>query len=139
MQMARRSDSRSPLASIFRLPVKLLPISSMAVANPYKWSAERPYLYKLLLTLKDRGGNTIEVIPWNVGFRKVEIKNGRFLINGKAVLIKGVNRHEHDEDTAKYVPVETMIRDIRLMKQFNVNAVRTSHYPNDPRWYDLCR
>jgi beta-galactosidase len=110
---------------------------SMAVTRPHKWSAEIPYLYKLLLTLKDNTGNTIEVIPCKVGFRRVEIKNGRFMINGKAILIKGVNRHEHDEDTAKYVPAETMIRDIRLMKQFNINAVRTSHYPNDPRWYDL--
>jgi beta-galactosidase len=107
------------------------------VANPRKWTAETPYLYKMLLTMKDEKGGIIEVIPTNVGFRKVEIKGGRFLINGKPVLIKGVNRHEHDEDTAKYVPVESMIRDIRLMKQFNINAVRTSHYPNDPAWYDL--
>ena len=107
------------------------------VANPEKWSAETPYLYKLLLTLKDADGNALEVIPVNVGFRKVEIRDGRFLINGRAVLIKGVNRHEHDENTAKYVPIETMVRDIRIMKQFNVNAVRTSHYPNDTAWYDL--
>lgn len=108
-----------------------------AVPNPRKWTAETPYLYKLLLTLKDQAGNTLEVIPANVGFRKVEIKGGRFLVNGKPVLIKGVNRHEHDEDTAKYVSIESMTRDIRLMKQFNVNAVRTSHYPNDSAWYDL--
>ena len=107
------------------------------MSNPHKWTAETPYLYKLLLTLKDETGNTIEVIPSTVGFRKVEIKGGRFLVNGKPVLIKGVNRHEHDEDTAKYVPIESMIRDIRIMKQFNVNAVRTSHYPNDPAWYEL--
>jgi len=107
------------------------------VANPHKWSAETPYLYKLLLTLKDASGSVLEVIPQNVGFRKVEIRGGRFLINGKAVLIKGVNRHEHDEYTAKRVTVESMLRDMRLMKQFNVNAVRTSHYPNDPAWYDL--
>ncbi|MCL4402951.1 MAG: DUF4981 domain-containing protein, partial [Acidobacteria bacterium] len=111
---------------------------SMAVANPHKWSAETPYLYKLLLTLKDDGGNTLEVIPSNVGFRKVEIRNARLMVNGKAVLIKGVNRHEHSEDTAKYVPLESMLKDIRLMKQFNVNAVRTCHYPNEPAWYDLC-
>ena len=80
----------------------------------------------------------LEVIPQNVGFRRVEIKGGRFLINGRAILVKGVNRHEHSEDTAKYVPVESMIKDIRIMKQFNVNAVRTSHYPNSPVWYDLC-
>jgi beta-galactosidase len=110
---------------------------SMPVANPRKWSAEEPNLYKLLLTVKDSTGAVLEVIPQNVGFRKVEIKNGRFLINGKAILVKGVNRHEHSEETAKYVPVESMIKDIRLMKQFNVNAVRTSHYPNSPVWYDL--
>ncbi|HEY1336488.1 MAG TPA: glycoside hydrolase family 2 TIM barrel-domain containing protein, partial [Bryobacteraceae bacterium] len=111
---------------------------SMAVANPRKWSAEDPYLYKLLLTVKSASGATLEVIPQNVGFRRVEIKDGRFLINGRAVLIKGVNRHEHSEETAKYVPLESMLKDIRLMKQFNVNAVRTSHYPNTPVWYDLC-
>ncbi|HWB87456.1 MAG TPA: glycoside hydrolase family 2 TIM barrel-domain containing protein [Bryobacteraceae bacterium] len=111
---------------------------TLPVNGPHKWSAETPYLYKLLLTLKDSAGNILEVIPQNVGFRKVEIRNGRFLINGKAILIKGVNRHEHSEDTAKYVPVESMIKDIRLMKQFNINAVRTSHYPNSPVWYDLC-
>ncbi len=110
---------------------------STVVSNPQKWSAESPYLYKLLLTLQNSSGEVQEVIPVNVGFRKVEIRNGRFMINGRAVLIKGVNRHEHSEDTAKYVPLESMIRDIRLMKQFNVNAVRTSHYPNDPAWYDL--
>src|SRR5579884_43332 len=108
-----------------------------AVPNPSKWTAETPYLYKLLLTLEDHAGDVQEVIPVNVGFRKIEIRNGRFLINGKAVLIKGVNRHEHSEDTAKYVPISSMVQDIRLMKQFNINAVRTSHYPNDPAWYDL--
>jgi beta-galactosidase len=108
-----------------------------SIADPHKWTAETPYLYQLLLTLKDETGAIIEVIPSHVGFRKVEIKGGRFLVNGKPILIKGVNRHEHDEDTAKYVPVESMIRDIRIMKQFNINAVRTSHYPNDPAWYDL--
>lgn len=107
-------------------------------ANPRKWSAEDPYLYKLLLTLKDASGAVLEVIPQNVGFRRVEIRDGRFMVNGKAVLIKGVNRHEHSEETAKYVPLESMIKDVKLMKQFNVNAVRTSHYPNHPDWYDLC-
>jgi beta-galactosidase len=110
---------------------------SIPVSAPRKWSAEDPYLYKLQLTLRDASGAMLEVIPQNVGFRKVEISGGRFRINGKAILIKGVNRHEHSEDTAKYVPVESMEKDIRIMKQFNVNAVRTSHYPNDPAWYDL--
>src|SRR5206468_12726682 len=97
-----------------------------------KWTAETPNLYKLLLTLKDANGATVEVIPTNIGFRKVEVRGGRFLVNGKPVLIKGVNRHEHDEHTGKVVSVDSMIRDIKLMKQFNVNAVRTSHYPNQP-------
>src|SRR5574340_624626 len=108
------------------------------IANPHKWSAESPYLYKLLLTLTGAAGQVIEVIPANVGFRKVEIRNARLLINGQPVLIKGVNRHEHSAETAKYVDLEAMVRDIRVMKQFNVNAVRTSHYPNSPAWYDLC-
>jgi beta-galactosidase len=108
------------------------------VAHPRKWSAEQPNLYKLLVTLKSATGATLEVIPQNVGFRKIEIRDGRFLVNGKPILVKGVNRHEHSEETGKYVPIESMVKDIRLMKQFNVNAVRTSHYPNSPAWYDLC-
>jgi beta-galactosidase len=111
---------------------------SMKVANPRKWTAETPNLYQVLLTLKDASGGVLEVIPAKIGFRKVEIKNARLLVNGQAVLIKGVNRHEHSEETAKYVDVPSMVRDIRLMKQFNINAVRTSHYPNAPAWYDLC-
>jgi beta-galactosidase len=111
---------------------------SIPVSAPHKWSAETPYLYRLLLTVRNQAGAVLEVIPQNVGFRRVEIRDGRFLINGQAVLIKGVNRHEHDEVTAKYVSLESMLRDIKLMKQFNVNAVRTSHYPNTPVWYDLC-
>jgi beta-galactosidase len=111
---------------------------TMKLADVKKWSAESPYLYRLLLTLKDPGGATIEVIPQNVGFRKVEIKGGRFMVNGRPVLIKGVDRHEHSEITAKTVDRASMVRDIELMKQFNINAVRTSHYPNHPDWYDLC-
>ncbi len=111
---------------------------TMKIAAPQKWSAESPYLYQLLLTLKDEMGLVAEIIPQNVGFRKVEIKGGRLLLNGKAVLIKGVNRHEHSEITAKTVDRASMVKDIELMKQFNVNAVRTAHYPNQPEWYDLC-
>jgi beta-galactosidase len=111
---------------------------SLRIRNPRKWSAETPALYPLLLTLEDARGTTLEVIPWQVGFRAVEVRGGRLLVNGKAVLIKGVNRHETDPETGKYVPPDTMVRDIVLMKQLNVNAVRTSHYPNDPAWYALC-
>ena len=111
---------------------------ALRVANPVKWSSEVPYLYQLFLTLKDASGAVLEVIPAQVGFRKVEIRDARLLINGRPVLIKGVNRHEHSPETAKYVDLATMVQDVRLMKQFNVNAVRTSHYPNSPAWYDLC-
>lgn len=111
---------------------------SMNVAAPKKWTAETPSLYTLLLTLKSAGGAVVEVIPQRVGFRKVEIKGGKLLVNGRAVLIKGVNRHETDPDRGKVTTRAMMIRDIELMKQFNVNAVRTSHYPNTPEWYDLC-
>jgi len=108
------------------------------VANPLKWSAEHPNLYMLLLTLRDGAGDVLEVIPSKIGFREVEIKGGQLLVNGVPVLLKGVNRHEHDPDTGHYVTKETMIKDIELMKQFNINAVRTSHYANAPQWYDLC-
>ena len=109
-----------------------------AVANPKKWSAEHPHLYQLLLTLRREAGSVIEVIPCTVGFRKVEIKDGLLLVNGQRILIKGVNRHEFDPDSGQYVSRESMERDIKLMKQHNLNAVRTCHYPNAPAWYDLC-
>jgi beta-galactosidase len=110
---------------------------SSAVANPLKWSAETPHLYQLLLTLK-AGGKVLEVIPVKVGFRQVEIRNGDLLVNGQRVLFKGVNRHEFDADLGQAITVEGMERDIFTMKQFNVNAVRTCHYPNQTAWYDLC-
>jgi beta-galactosidase len=108
------------------------------VPEVQSWNAENPYLYDLYLTLKDPSGKVLEVIPQKAGFRKVEIKGGRILVNGKAVLFKGVNRHEHHPVNGHYVQTQDMIQDIRLMKQNNINAVRTSHYPNHPQWYDLC-
>jgi len=108
------------------------------VDNPHKWSAESPYLYSLLITLKDSTGEILEVEECKVGFRQIEAKDGRILVNGVPVLLKGVNRHEHDDVRGKAVTVESMIADIKLMKQFYFNAVRTSHYPNDPAWCDLC-
>ena len=110
----------------------------LKVDNPKKWSAEYPYLYSLLITLKDDEGDILEVESCKVGFRQVEVKDGQILVNGVPVLLKGVNRHEHDDVRGKAVTVESMIADVKLMKQFNFNAVRTSHYPNDPVWYDLC-
>jgi len=109
-----------------------------SVVNPLKWSAETPHLYQIVLSLKDSAGSTIEAVAVNTGFRKVEIKNGDLLVNGKRILIKGVNRHETDPDLGQSVTVDGMIKDILVMKQHNVNAVRTSHYPNQPSWYDLC-
>lgn len=111
---------------------------SQTVAAPRKWTAETPYLYKLLLTLKDAAGKTLEVIPVNVGFRKIEIKNGDLLVNGQRVLFKGVNRHEFDPDRGQAITIASMLRDIQRMKEFNVNADRCCHYPNQPAWYDLC-
>lgn len=101
------------------------------------WTAETPYLYKAFITLKNKQGVS-EIIPQKIGFRNVEIKNAQLLVNGKPVLIKGANRHEIDPDGGYVVSVERMIQDIKIMKQLNINAVRTCHYPDDPRWYDLC-
>jgi len=111
---------------------------NLPVASPHLWSAEQPNLYTLVLSLKDARGKTLEAIPQKVGFRQVELKNGRMLVNGQPILIKGVNRHEMDPDHGYAVPLQRMVQDITVMKQHNINAVRTSHYPNDPRWYDLC-
>jgi len=111
---------------------------SGAITNPQKWTAETPNLYKLLITLKDKAEKVLEVIPVNVGFRKVEIKDGNLLVNGQRILIKGVNRHEIHPDLGQAVSVESMIKDIQIMKQYNINTVRTCHYPNHPAWYDLC-
>ncbi len=108
------------------------------IPAPRKWSAEDPCLYQLMVTLRNAAGETVEVLPFKVGFRKIEIKARLFLVNGVAVKFKGVNRHEHHPDTGRAVPVEAMVKDLVLMKQHNINAVRTSHYPDDPRWYDLC-
>ena len=101
------------------------------------WTAETPYLYKAYITLKNKQG-AAEVIPQKVGFRNVEIKNAQLLVNGQPVLVKGADRHEMDPDGGYVVSLERMIQDIKIMKQLNINAVRTSHYPCDPHWYDLC-
>ncbi|MDH5468126.1 MAG: beta-galactosidase, partial [Candidatus Aminicenantes bacterium] len=108
------------------------------VENPARWSAETPNLYSLVLSLLNDSGQVIEVVGCRTGFRKVEIKGGQLLVNGLPIMIKGVNRHEHEPETGRVVSEEYMMKDIRLMKQFNINAVRTSHYPNVPRWYELC-
>lgn len=108
------------------------------LADVKPWSDEAPYLYILIARLLDLEGKIVEIITARVGFRRVEIRAGQLLLNGKAVLIKGVNRHEHDMLTGHAITEDLMEQDIRLMKQFNINAVRTSHYPDCPRWYELC-
>lgn len=107
------------------------------IENPQKWTAETPNLYTLKAILSD-GKNAEEIIPVKVGFRKIEIINSQLLVNGKPILIKGVNRHELDPDEGYYVSKERMLQDITLMKKFNINAVRTCHYPDDSYWYELC-
>ena len=108
------------------------------VSNPRLWSAEHPNLYTLKLELKDPHGQTIENTRQQVGFRDIHIKNGQLLINGKAIKIRGVNRHEHDPYTARVMSEERMLQDLQLMKAAHINAVRLAHYPNCPRWYELC-
>ncbi len=102
------------------------------------WSAETPNLYSLVVTTRDADGSELESFVHRFGFRTVEIRNGMLLVNNVPILIKGVNRHEHDPRTGRTITVESMVKDIRLMKLFNINAVRTSHYPNNPEWYALC-
>ncbi len=111
---------------------------SATIPNPLKWSAETPHLYTLVLSLKDTTGRVFEAVSCKTGFRKFELKDGLMKINGKRILFKGVNRHEFSPDTGRAIGREDMVRDIELMKAHNVNAVRTSHYPNQPLWYELC-
>jgi beta-galactosidase len=109
-----------------------------SITDVKQWSAEYPNLYILTLQLTNKSNKLIQATGCRIGFRSVEIRNGQLLVNGKAILFKGVNRHEHDPVTGHVISEESMKKDIQLMKQFNINAVRTCHYPNDPNWYKLC-
>ncbi len=111
---------------------------SLPVKEPRLWSAEIPNLYRLVVALETQGGQLVEAEAYDVGFRSVEIKNGLLLVNGKAVLIRGANRHEFHPERGQAVRPEDMLQDVLLMKRYNFNAVRTSHYPNHPAWYQLC-
>ncbi|AIQ18237.1 beta-galactosidase [Paenibacillus sp. FSL H7-0357] len=111
---------------------------SAPVAQPHKWSAEKPYLYTLVISLVDGQEAVQEAVSTKVGFRSFEIRDGLMKINGKRIVLKGTNRHEFSCDTGRALSVEDMIRDIHLMKSHNINAVRTSHYPNQSVWYELC-
>jgi len=115
----------------------LLKLEEM-VQKPVKWTTETPYLYSILAVLKDEAGNMLEVEKVNVGFRKVEIKDSQLFINGISIKIKGINHHDTNCDLGHAVSRESMLQDILMMKQYNINAVRTSHYPNDPYWLELC-
>jgi beta-galactosidase len=108
------------------------------IQNIKSWSAETPKLYTLSISLKDSNDDVLESVSHQLGFRNVELKNGQLLVNDQPVLFKGVNRHEHDPKLGHVMSKEMMLKDIQLMKQFNINAVRTSHYPDDPYWYKLC-
>ena len=108
------------------------------VKTPRHWSAEDPYLYRLLVVMTDENGKMIEVVPQRIGFRTIVLKDGVFEVNGVAITLKGVNRHDHHPDLGKVIPYSAMLQDVLLMKQHNINTVRTSHYPNDPRFLDIC-
>ncbi len=108
------------------------------ISHPKLWSAEKPHLYQLLLVTKDQSGHIIMVQQSKIGFRKIEIRDQQLWVNGQSIKIKGVNRHELDPKDGHVVSRKSMLRDIELMKQHNINTVRTSHYPNDPHWYELC-
>lgn len=111
---------------------------SLPVSNPQLWSAEQPALYSLFITLSDAEGNAIQTTAFKVGIRKIERKGATFLVNGKAIKFLGVNRHEVHETLGRVQPLETMLKDVLMMKRHNINSVRTSHYPDDSRWYHLC-
>ncbi|MGL5102379.1 MAG: beta-galactosidase subunit alpha [Plesiomonas sp.] len=111
---------------------------ALDVVNPVQWNAENPYLYQLFITLKTRSGKVIEVIPQRVGFRDIKVRDGLFYINNQYVMLHGVNRHDNDHLKGRAVGMDRVEKDLILMKQHNINSVRTAHYPNDPRFYELC-
>lgn len=131
------ATEKSPVFSVAKGGEKTISMQSQ-IENPLKWTAETPNLYQIGIELMSEKGASVQAFVTNTGFRKVEIKEGLLLVNGKVIVIKGVNRHEFDPYTGRTVTRESMIEDILLMKTHNINAVRTSHYPNQPLWYSLC-
>ena len=140
---SRLYDNKNQIIKTISKDVEISPFSNQKInlsdqiMDPLLWSAENPNLYYLTTTLIQNGKET-HSIGQQVGFRKIELHDGQILVNKQPILFKGVNRHEHDEFTGHVVSKESMIKDIEIMKQNNINAVRTSHYPNDPYWYELC-
>lgn len=131
-------NKKTPIAFNVKPGRKTPVLFKQKISNPEKWTAETPYLYTLLITIKNRKGEVVSVRRVNVGFRSIEINDGQILINGKHVIFRGVNRHEIDPVLGRAISYQSMVEDIVLMKQHNINAVRTSHYPDDPRFYELC-
>ncbi len=127
-------------SAIDHLAIEKLTSASFAftVEQPQQWSAESPYLYHLVMTLKDANGNVLEVVPQRVGFRDIKVRDGLFWINNRYVMLHGVNRHDNDHRKGRAVGMDRVEKDLQLMKQHNINSVRTAHYPNDPRFYELC-
>ncbi|MEK8317677.1 beta-galactosidase subunit alpha [Escherichia coli] len=127
-------------SAIDHLAIEKLTSASFAftVEQPQQWSAESPYLYHLVMTLKDADGNVLEVVPQRVGFRDIKVRDGLFWINNRYVMLHGVNRHDNDHRKGRAVGMDRVEKDLQLMKQHNINSVRTAHYPNDPRFYELC-
>jgi beta-galactosidase len=144
VEIALLGSDSLPVMTPVKQPIELLPgeVKNMRytamLANPLKWTAETPNLYYTVIKVADSLQKITEVLGSQTGFRTVEIKNGVLMVNRKRIVIKGVNRHEHDPVTGHVISHESMINDIRLMKKLNINAVRTCHYPNDPAWYKLC-
>ena len=112
--------------------------TTLSISNPAKWTAETPNLYTLVISLKHTNGDVIEATGCKVGFRTVEIKDKQLMVNGRPILVKGVNYHEHNEHTGHYVPEELMLKDFELWKRYNINTIRTCHYPQQERFYELC-
>ncbi|PTM59862.1 glycoside hydrolase family 2 TIM barrel-domain containing protein [Desmospora activa] len=140
LDQAQKPVRDAPLTVVIDLNGKDEAVVNLAsfVENPLKWSAEHPHLYTLVFSLSDEKGNLLETESCRVGFRTFELKDGLMQINGEPILFKGVNRHEFAADKGRAIGYEDMVHDIQLMKKYNINAVRTSHYPNHPLWYDLC-
>lgn len=139
LEIQLKEDAKIVVNKTFRVAdLATKPFIDFLVNNPKKWSAETPYLYTLSFILKDKKGNIVEVVNQKVGFRTVKIDGGQLLVNGKPIYIKGANRHETDPETGQTISRERMEQDVKMMKEFNINAIRTSHYPNDPYFYDLC-
>ncbi|MBN2162514.1 MAG: discoidin domain-containing protein [Pontiellaceae bacterium] len=134
---AKMELGKSPLVNVDSGKMSTVTIERM-VASPLKWTAETPNFYTVVVELLDAQGQVTEVRACRMGFREVGIRDQQLLVNGVSVLLKGVNRHEHDPDLGHALEINSMIRDLELMKQYNINTVRTSHYPNQPVWYDLC-